>query len=361
MKVSKRFLVLGVLVALCVLLHIFSRYTNLVETLYSNTFYRNYSFFLRSLFGRVPFSIGDILYGFIFAWLLWKIAGRIKKFRNKPASISKNSWSILIYKITVMLCILYLVFNISWGINYNRHGIASQLGLKLEKYSLAELKELNCLLQEKVVSSKAVLIKQNITYPETAQLFSKVGETYSIAAQRYSFLSYKPPSMKSSMWGWLGSYMGFTGYYNPFTGEAQINTSVPKFLQPFIACHEAAHQAGYAKEQEANFVGYLTASLSPDTLFRYSVYLDLFVYANRNLYRSDSTSAQLYVKELSPAVLHDLKEWKEFNRRHKSWLEPVFRLMYGIFLKGNQQPEGLLSYDEVTGFMIAYYKEFGRI
>jgi hypothetical protein len=79
------------------------------------------------------------------------------------------------------------------------------------------------------------------------------------------------------LWGWLGNYVGFTGYYNPFTGEAQVNTTVPKFLQPFTASHEVAHQLGYAKEMEANFVGYLAASHSTDTLFRYSVYLDLFL------------------------------------------------------------------------------------
>ncbi len=349
------------MVVLCVLLHIFSRYTNLVENLYSNGFYRYYSSLLRWMFGWIPFSIGDILYLAVFVWLIRKILIRARRFRKNTVRKTAVGSPGLIYKIVVMFCLSYLIFNISWGINYNRKGIASQLELKLDKYSLTELKELNCLLQEKVISSKQILQAQKASYPSNAQLFKRVDETYSIAAKTYPFLGFKPSSMKSSAWGWLGNYMGFTGYYNPFTGEAQVNTGVPKFLQPFIACHEAAHQAGYAKEQEANFVGYLSASVSPDTLFRYSVYLDLFVYANRNLARSDSSTAKLYVQDLGPDVLKDLKEWREFNRRHRSWLEPVFRLLYGMFLKGNQQPEGLLSYDEVTGFMIAYHKKFGKI
>ncbi len=69
------------------------------------------------------------------------------------------------------------------------------------------------------------------------------------------------------MYSYLGNYLGFTGYYNPFTGEAQVNTTVPLFVQPFTTCHEIGHQLGYAKENEANFAGYLAAKSSPDAGF----------------------------------------------------------------------------------------------
>ena len=348
------------LLLLCVAVHVFSRYTGLVESLYSNGFYRAYSKILRTLTGLVPFSIGDIIYGLLFMWIIWKVILWVRNLRNRRAKVTSAKGG-LIYKTLIILSVVYLIFNISWGINYNRKGIATQLGIKVEKYSVPELKELNCMLSEKVVASKKALDYKKNVYPGSRQLFQKVSLAYREAGKKYVFLNYHPPSMKSSLWAWAGNYMGFTGYYNPFTGEAQVNTTVPKFLQPFIACHEAAHQAGYAKEQEANFVGYLVGSNSADTLLQYSVYLDLFVYANRNLYRTDSNAAKLYVQDLDPAVLNDLREWRKFNLHHKSFLEPAFRLLYGLFLRGNQQPQGLLSYDEVTGFMIAYYKKFGTI
>ena len=163
------------------------------------------------------------------------------------------------------------------------------------------------------------------------------------------------------MWSWLGNNMGFTGYYNPFTGEAQVNTLVPKFLQPFTSCHEVAHQLGYAKEMEASFVGYLAAVASQDTLLHYSVYLDLFMYSNRNLFETDSLAAKEFTKLLIPDVKDDVKEWKAFNKKHRNLFEPIFRWIFGVYLKQNQQPQGVLSYDEVTGFMIAYYKKYGKI
>jgi hypothetical protein len=188
-----------------------------------------------------------------------------------------------------------------------------------------------------------------------------VTSTYTNLSAVYPFIQYDPPSIKPAIWGWLGNYAGFTGYYNPFTGEAQLNTTAPKFIQPFVACHEVAHQVGYAKEMEANFIGYLAGSVSDDPLIKYSVYLDLFLYANRNLNRSDSNSARLYRKDLIPEVKADLEEWRRFNRLHRTPIEPIARWFYGKFLQGNQQPQGILSYDEVTAFLIAYYKKFRKI
>ena len=36
--------------------------------------------------------------------------------------------------------------------------------------------------------------------------------------------------------------MGFGGYLNPFTHEAQVNTLQPKLRVLTTACHEIAHQ-----------------------------------------------------------------------------------------------------------------------
>ena len=191
--------------------------------------------------------------------------------------------------------------------------------------------------------------------------YSIIQTAYTRLPSFYPFLKYQPVSVKPSVWSWLGNYMGFTGYYNVFTGEAQVNTLVPKFLQPFTTCHEVAHQLGYAKEMEANFVAYLAATASQDTLLHYSVYLDMFMYSNRNLFMSDSVAAKEFIEILIPAVKDDLKEWRTFNKKHRNPIEPVFRWVYGKYLEGNQQPQGVFSYDEVTGFIIAYYKKYGRI
>ncbi len=220
---------------------------------------------------------------------------------------------------------------------------------------------IDSVLLQKVNESKIALLTKNQIDNNSQQIFTEAVNAYKELGKKYPFLDYRGTAVKKSMWGWLGNYIGFTGYYNPFTGEANINTTVPAFLQPFTTCHEIGHQLGYAKENEANFVGYLAASASKDTSFHYSVYLDLFMYANRTLYNVDSGAAKNFSKQLLPEIKADMKEWKLFLLKHKNPVEPGIRWMYGKFLESNEQPSGVLSYDEVTALLIAYYKKYRRI
>lgn len=362
MQWSKNALWALLLLIICFIVKWFSFNSYRVENLYSNHFFPGFAGLLRTSLGGLVFSAGDILYGIAAAWVIWK-TGRWLFFMGtkKQKSEISHKTSKNIYTIFVTVCLLYIIFNLFWGLNYNRKGIAWQLNLTEMKYSAEDLKEMNCMLIYKINEAKQHLVKNKRTYYSDKELFEGVKNAYGRLGMQYPFLKYEAPSIKSSLWGWLGNYAGFTGYYNPFTGEAQVNTTVPKFLQPFTSCHEVAHQLGYAKEREANFVGYLAAAASKDTFFEYSVYLELFSYANRNLYLTDSLQARVYRKELIVPVKKDIREWILFNQKHRSFLEPVFRWLYGKFLQSNEQPQGLLSYDEVTGFLIAYYKKYGRI
>ncbi|MFZ1528483.1 MAG: DUF3810 domain-containing protein [Ferruginibacter sp.] len=351
-----------VLFTIAMVIHFYSYSKLRVEQGYSGQFFPAFGRALRSFSGKIPFSVGDLLYGILFLWLAWLLVKLLRFFASKrqrrqwKEQLTGTAWNVFI-----VLCSVYIIFNIFWGINYNRKGIAWQLGLKEEKYSIEDIKLLNCLLIDKVNASKKQLMEAKRNYPQNKQLFSMVEDAYANIAKTYPFLNYGPASIKPGIWKNIQSYTGITGYYNPFTGEAQLNTQVPKFVQPYTACHEVAHQLGYAKEMEANFVGYLAAAASTDTLLHYSVYFDLFLYANRNLFFADSATAKLYRKELLPQVVDDIKEWRDFNLKHQSFLEPIVRFVYGHFLRRNEQPQGLQSYDEVTGFLIAYYKKFGKL
>jgi hypothetical protein len=362
MKTNRKAIVLSVLLGICLIIRLYSLGENRAEMGYSREFFPILAVFLRYTFGFLPLSVGDIFYGLLVGWVIVKLNSYFFYiFQNKSKPHPLKVIRKYSYKILVVACSIYIIFNIAWGINYNRRGIAWQLGLPVTEYSPEQLKEMNCLLIDRINASKQALVDQRFTYPSNAGLFRMLSASYKKLAETYPYLKYKQPSIKKSMWGKLGNYAGFTGYYNPFTGEAQLNTTIPKFLQPYTACHEVAHQLGYAKENEANFVGFLAAVASHDTLFHYSVYLDMFMYANRNLYETDSLSAKLYRKELIPPVQVDIREWMAFNKKHRSLLEPAYRWMYGKFLQSNEQPGGIRSYSEVTSFLIAYYKKFGHI
>ncbi len=332
---------------------------NDIESYYSGGFYPYFSLILRFLFGWIPFSIGDVIYFLAGVWLLWKLVKNLRLIFKK-----KITRDMFIKKTGIALMVtgcVYIVFNIFWGLNYNRKGIAWQLQLPADEYDTTSVLQIQQLLLQKVNDTKAQLVEDHISYPDNKEMFARAKSCYDQAVTVFPFLKYRGTSVKSSLYGLLGDYVGFTGYYNPFTGEAQVNTTVPRFLVPYITLHEMAHQLGYAKENEANFVGYLAAANSTDTLFQYSAYLDLFIYANRQVYYFDSTASIAAGKQLSPAVKEDILEWRKFNRKYRSAFEPVISWLYGKYLQANLQPKGLQSYDEVVAALIAYYKKEGKL
>ncbi len=346
-------------VLLVTLIKLFSMYPLWVERYYSTGFYPLMATVLRFMLGWLPFSLGDIFYGLVVCWLIkvcYRFTADLFRKRINMDYLRRKASRGLRLGLWV-----YIIFNILWGLNYNRPGIAQQLNLQMGKYTTEDLQKVNGILLAKTNDYRAVLTAKQFSDLDHTALFNGVAGAYAAAGLQWPFLHYRAVSIKPSFWGWLGNYTGFLGYYNPFSGEAQVNTTLPKFLLPFTGCHEVGHQLGYARENEANFAAYLTAARSPDTLFRYSAYLDLFLYANRNLYAADSASANQFRKALSPLVRQDLETWRRFNLRHRNPFEPLVRWVYGLYLRSNQQPSGLLSYDEVTAFIIAWYRKYGSI
>lgn len=81
------------------------------------------------------------------------------------------------------------------------------------------------------------------------------------------------------------SYLDFSGFYFPFTGEANLNDESPACYLPANICHELAHQQGIATEQECNFVGILAAITAESPAYQYSGYLMGYVHLANALYR----------------------------------------------------------------------------
>ena len=89
-----------------------------------------------------------------------------------------------------------------------------------------------------------------------------------------------PSALKKSLLSLPLSYMGYSGYLNPFTLESQVNAKMP--IQSLIttSLHETAHQMGYASEKEANFIAYLSAIKSKDPYIQYAgtfLHLDIYL------------------------------------------------------------------------------------
>jgi len=153
--------------------------------------------------------------------------------------------------------------------------------------------------------------------------------------------------------------MGYSGYFNPFSAEAQINTSMPDFILPFVTCHEIAHQLGYAKENEASFIAFLAAKNSNDSALRYSTYIQMFLYANGEFRRSDSALFRKNLQALAEPIKKDIDDYRKFLNKYQSPLDQFVTAFYEHYLHVNQQPEGHKSYNKVILWLLAYDQKFG--
>lgn len=352
-----RYAGLFALAGMALLIKIFSFFPAAVERYYSNGLYPLISRALRFIFGWIPFSIGDILYTLVAVWLLRSLYKLIIAIVQKR--VNANFLLRVGVKVMTAWLWIYVIFNLNWGLNYNRTGIAHQAGLEVTPYATPEVDTLVSTLISKMNALHAASLQERDMLKHKRTLFTSSFKAYQDPSGEVPFLKYGGRSVKPSVFSYLGNYLGFTGYYNPFTGEAQVNTTVPVFVQPFTTCHEIGHQMGYAKENEANMVGFLVARNSSSPAFRYSAYFDLYLYAMRDLYLRDSARSRVLAAGLSLPVKADLAELREFNESHVGLLEPLIRVMYAQFLRANQQPGGMMSYNQVVALVIAYSRKYG--
>jgi hypothetical protein len=298
---------------------------------------------MRYLVGWLPISFGDLLY---VAAIIYSIVTLRKSFRRSFVTTARRLFTVL--------SLTGLIFHVLWGFNYYRTSIPDQFKLErgevkkeeivaFAEYSLREANKLG--IREQGIG---VIDKNLIT------------SAYEKLSKLHPQLTYHPISFKSSLFGVMGNYMGYGGYYNPFTGEAQINDHMPEFMLPYIAVHEVAHQLGYAKESEANFIGYLAAMHSEDSLLRYSANLEMFLYANRALRRFDSTLAKQNMERLSPRIKKDLADYKVFAEKYYGPVDKFVTWFYTGFLNFNNQPEGMMSYNRGMVYVMRYLKTVNR-
>lgn len=346
------------LIVFTILIKWVSWYPGWVERNYSLGVYPVIAKLQRFLFGWLPFSIGDLFYAFLVLVILYKAFKFLRLLFQKK--LNRRHFVVALQQGIFILLFMYVFFNLLWGLNYNRQGIAYQLGLTVKPYTLADVDTLTTVMQSRVnYYAGFVTEAQRDSFDQKKRLFNSAVGAYDEVAKKYSFLKYSPKSIKPSLFSYLGNYLGFQGYYNPFSGEGQVNTTVPRFLEPYVTTHEMAHQLGYGKENEANFVGFLACRAYNSNAFRYSIYYDMYNYSVGEVYLRDTALAKSFQLKADPQVIKDQKEFRDFYRRYRNPIEPIVMWGYGHFLKANNQPAGKRSYNEVVAWLIAYYKKFG--
>ncbi len=256
------------------------------------------------------------------------------------------------------MSVVYFAFHFLWAFNYYRLPLFAKMNIKTE-YSDAQLFNFTQKLIAKTNAVQLAIMKDStkkvVTPYSHQEILSKSLNGYQNLSKTYTFFSYTNPSIKTSLFSYPLTYMGFGGYLNPFTNEAQVNNLPPIYNFPATTCHEMAHQMGFASESECNFIGFLASTQNEDLHFKYAGYTYALRYCLANIGAKDEVKFEQLLKTINPGILKNFQESEDFWKSHRSFIDKGFEIFYDNFLKMNQQKDGMDSYSKFVDLLVNYY------
>ena len=295
---------------------------------------------LGRFFGIFPFSVvemgiyllglGVIVYGVVF----WR----------EPARVGSRA--------VFVVGVLLFLYTCNCGVNYYASSFADYAGLEIRMYSEEELRRLCEFLAERVNETavgETYREHKGEWRREGVLAMQKAGEAFPVLGGFY-------PEPKEVTAAWILSVQQLCGIYSPFTVEANFNGDMPDYNIPHTMCHELSHLKGFMREDEANFIGYLACISSEKQAFQYSGYLTGWVYAGNALAQVDRESYIEIYGRLCGQAQEDLKENNAFWEQYEGKVAEAANQINDVYLKVNDQKDGVKSYGRMVDLMLEYYK-----
>jgi hypothetical protein len=314
---------------------------------------------LSTVTGILPFSLAEMLVIFLVLVGVWKLIGTLvlllKKREGGIGIISTYLLNLLSF-----LSVVYLLFILLWGLNYNRITFANIAHLTIQPASTEELAAVCNILIERTNQLRMKVDEDQSGVMRVSggkiQMLNRGDAGYQEAAAIYPELGGRYGNPKGILASEIMSYMGLDGVYCPFTGEANVNMAVPDAMLPCTVSHEMAHQRGFAREDEANYIAYLTCKLNPDTDFQYSGNLLAVINSMNVLEKNDIERYTQLRKSYSNGVRKDLEDYSLFIKKHESLAGRISSDANDLYLKSNRQSDGVYSYNRMVDLIIAEYR-----
>ena len=302
------------------------------------------------LLGWIPFSIGDIAYIVAGGWLLVTVIRWVVYLVKRGACLPLLYASLLNCLNTILLG--YLSFLVAWGIHYDKISLREHWQLTDNGYTEASRNERRVMDSTAMVSYETLLVDSlnayapryaTLSFEETERRALKYYNQYTDCPMKRFGLSIKP-----TLFGMFLERMAVEGYYNPFSGEGQVNTGLSQFMLPFVVCHEMAHQAGIAAEDDANLMAYALGTSVDDPSFRYSAYLNIWFYTHGRVRRRDSVMAKRFYAQLNNLTKAHIDTLEKISEQYHHEVAEYSSELYDSYLRLQNQKDGIRSYSNVA-------------
>ena len=323
--------------AALILLHLLTRDNQALMVWASERLVRPVHCALAVLNDHLPFSVAELLIGLaVIAVLVYIIYTIIKLIRC--GGRLKRLYAAVINLLAAGLAV-YAGFCMLWGVYYYGDDFMTRSGLKNDNISVEQL--------ETVTEYFAALVNEySSQVPRDADgnyvadrdaILRCSNEVYANVEETLPCLSGPAVRAKGVYFSRVMSYTDFTGFFFPFTAEANVNTDFPPALFASTVAHELAHQRGVAKEQEANFAAVLASLEYGDAEYCYSW---------KSIYLT-----------LNEDVRRDFAANREYWAQFETPVQKVSNTVYEGFLYSYDQSMGLKSYGACVDLLVNYYYE----
>ncbi len=276
-------------------------------------------------------------------------------------AVRRGGWAARIYRLiftgAALVLAVYAGFCLLWGVYYYTSDFETQSGIHSQPVSTERL--------ESVTRWFAGLLNQyggqvqrdeNGLFDEDMDAVFAASETlYAEAERLVPCLAGDALRAKPFMFSEAMSYLNFTGFFFPFTGEANINVASPACMIPSTIAHELAHQRGVAAEDEANFAAVLACLENGDPVYCYSACLLAYIHLGNALSRADRDAWSEVYSSLSEGVKADLSDNNRYWEKYETPVSTVSDTVYTGFLHSYGQTLGLQSYGACVDLLVAYY------
>jgi hypothetical protein len=328
---------------------------DIVEALYARAVFPTLVAALASLSSRVPFSMFEVCLVCACAALAWGLL-------STGRALLRGSGRRLqiLARIGVLGLLVagvgYAVFLLVWGLNYQRVTFGRSAGLLVRPSDRTELVALSADLIEATNRLREGLSEDEHGAMRLADgsrvALTRTALGVSALRNRYAWLPTFNVCPKPAWTSPLLARLGIGGFYFPLTAEAHVNVEVPDSDIPFSASHEIAHELGFAREDEANYLGYLMCRLHPDADFRYSGVFIASRHAQRALASVDRIEARALESRRSQAVRRDLVALSAWSARHSGPAMRAANHVNDAYLR-TQGQDGVRSYGRMVDLLLA--------
>lgn len=304
---------------------------------------------LAAITSILPIALCELLLVFLLIWFFVTLLRAIKRARMVR-------W---LTGVLLSVCLLVTAFVGLWGLNYYAPPMQERLNIPSRQYTAQELKEAalyyrdtaNALSTQVQRGADGAMVEYDFD-----TLAKQAGEGFETLAKTYDCFDGSTVRVKKLLSSPLMGKIGMTGGFICLTGESCVSTTTHAASMPFTMCHEIGHRMAFAREDEANFAGFLACAASERPEFRYSGYYAAFRYCYNALYNADPQAASEVWAGVSAGVAADWSaSVKHYKAIRNETAAEVTDNVYDTYLKSFSVESGVQSYGEVTDLLLDWY------